>query len=63
MKARRYAKSGVALYWIVDPFRQAIEVYRLEGDTYRQVSVTRSPETYESPEWSGVRIDLAELFE
>ena len=34
-KMALYAKHGVDWYWIVDPNARTIDVYRLEGDTYR----------------------------
>jgi Uma2 family endonuclease len=34
-KAQIYARHGVPVYWIVDPEREAIEIYLLEADGYR----------------------------
>jgi Uma2 family endonuclease len=34
-KMRLYARTAVAEYWIVDPDAHVIEVYQLEGSTYR----------------------------
>jgi Uma2 family endonuclease len=62
IKSRRYAKAGVRVYWIVDPRHDLLEVYTLEGRSYRQVSVTRSPGVYESPDFPGVKIMLKEIF-
>ncbi len=63
IKAERYAKAGVTLYWIIDPFRNAIEVYTPEGERFRQVAVVCSPNKYESPDLPGVVVDLAWLFQ
>ena len=30
-----YARSGVKHVWLVDPLALSIEVYRLDGETYR----------------------------
>jgi Uma2 family endonuclease len=43
VKAMRYAQTGVPLYWIVDPFRNVLEVYRAEGGAYRSTAVVKAP--------------------
>ncbi len=62
VKHRRYAKTGVSMYWLVDPFKKLLEVSQLDGKTYRSVAVTCAPHTYESREFPGLRVDLAALF-
>jgi Uma2 family endonuclease len=38
VKRRLYERTGVTEYWIVDPDRDTVLVYRREGDTFSRVS-------------------------
>jgi Uma2 family endonuclease len=49
LKRERYAYFGVPQYWIVDPVRQQVEIYRLDEDPDRPVVVA-----HESFEWQPV---------
>lgn len=49
LKRERYAHFGVPLYWIVDPGRQQVEIYRLDEDPDRPAVVAR-----ESFKWQPV---------
>jgi Uma2 family endonuclease len=63
IKARRYARAGVPVYWIVDPMESCLEVYKpVTGRAYSQVSVTRSPHPYVTDDFGGLEIDLKSLF-
>jgi Uma2 family endonuclease len=62
LKAMRYAQTGVPLYWIVDPFRNTLEVYKAEGGAYRSTAVVKAPGIYESTDLPGVKVDLGALF-
>jgi Uma2 family endonuclease len=61
LKAKRYAKAGVQVYWIVDPVNDTLEIFRNEGGTYAKIATVRSPESYESPDF-GVTVPLRMLF-
>jgi Uma2 family endonuclease len=55
-----YARAGVLEYWLVDPFQQTVEVYRLEGFRYGAPEI--ATEMIVSTALTGLRIDLAGLF-
>lgn len=40
-KMMRYARSKVEWYWIVDQRYLTIDVYRLDGETYRHAGTAR----------------------
>ncbi len=61
-KSRRYAATGVAHYWIVDPDIDRLDRYVLEGDSYEQVGSESAPTVVEVAEFGGLSIDLAALF-
>jgi Uma2 family endonuclease len=55
-----YARAGIAEYWIVNPFEQVVEIYRLEAGEYKLSEVaTAEIESFAMP---GVRIDLHGLW-
>ncbi len=63
-KPRLYAQYGIPEYWIVDPFREAVRVYRLDGGRYRKVAELRAAagDRLVSPLLPGLAIDLGEIF-
>jgi Uma2 family endonuclease len=62
-KLALYARFGVCEYWIVTPFPSLIEVYALEGDSYRVVRVYRKTETIRSAQFPDLTVDLAPVFD
>jgi Uma2 family endonuclease len=62
LKAERYATLGVANYWIVDPGRETIECFRLQGTHYIPVVSTESPACMIHPDWPEMTIDLGEIW-
>jgi len=49
VKLKLYAKFGVEEYWIVDPRKRAVEVYRREGQTLKLFTTFISDETITTP--------------
>ncbi len=64
IKPRLYAQHGIPEYWIVDPFREAVRVYRLESGAYRKVAELSAAygDRLASTLLAGLPIDLAGLF-
>jgi Uma2 family endonuclease len=63
-KRRLYAKFGVAEYWVVDPVIEAVRIYRLREEALvREAELTvESGDWLSSPLFSGLEIDLVEIF-
>ncbi|HEV7667647.1 MAG TPA: Uma2 family endonuclease [Thermoanaerobaculia bacterium] len=63
-KPRLYAQFDIPEYWIVDPFREVMQVYWLEGDRYRKVVdlSAAAGDHLTSLRLPGLAIDLAGLF-
>lgn len=64
IKLRLYGRWGVREYWIVDPFRRAVEVYRRADEDDRLGPATSVPagETLTSPRLPGLALAVADLF-
>ena len=60
-KRSDYAKAGVPEYWIVDPLERRVTVLVLDGDVYRESSVSEG-EPAKSVTLSGFDIDPAAVF-
>lgn len=60
-KSRLYARSGVQEYWIVTPHPAVVEVFSLDGGSYRLVSYGKS-DTLRSRAFPELSIPLAEVF-
>ncbi len=61
-KAGLYARFGVAWYWILDPGERVMEVYELDGDAYRRVSLDARDAVVTSPLFPGLEIRFAEVW-
>jgi Uma2 family endonuclease len=63
-KLRLYEKFGVGEYWLVDPEREQIEVFRLADGRLKKVAehTRESGEALTSPLFPGLRVDLGEIF-
>lgn len=62
-KATLYAHFAVSHYWIVDPEARTIELYELEGDSYRLVTRDSGDATIRPALFPGLEIRLAEVWE
>lgn len=61
-KMALYAKHGVKECWLVTPFPAMVEVFVLDGDTYRWFRTFTKEETLESPSFPDLTIPLADVF-
>lgn len=62
-KLRLYAKNRIPHYWLLDPESKVLEVLKLTGSNYSMEATLESGDLYESPDFPGLNIDLAALFE
>ncbi len=61
-KSRLYAACGVKEYWIVNPSPAMVEVYLLDGQTYRLQAGYTEKDTLLSPTFPDLAVELAEVF-
>lgn len=61
-KSRLYARAGVQEYWIVTPHPAVVEVFSLDGGTYRLLHAFGKDDTLKSPAFPEVSIPLADVF-
>jgi Uma2 family endonuclease len=64
LKLERYERFGVQEYWIVDPNRNTITLYRLEGERYEKVAVlsVEAGDVLQTPLLPGLELRLTEVF-
>lgn len=58
-----YAKHGVAHAWLLDPSAKLLEVYRVDGTTYRLVGSYRGEERVKAEPFEVFELDLALLWQ
>lgn len=61
-KPLEYAAARISEYWIVDPERQVVTVYRLEGEHYAAHGEFGRGQRAASPLLDGFVVDVTELF-
>jgi Uma2 family endonuclease len=61
-KAQIYARHSVASYWIVDPERQAIEIYLLEAGGYRLAATLQGASPIIAPPFTDLQIAAKDVF-
>jgi len=57
-----YAREGVTHVWLIDPLAQTLEVYRLDGDTYRLVATHAGTAPVRAEPFDAVELELAALW-
>ena len=61
-KFRVYAASGVPFYWIADPTRKILTVYRLEGSGYAVALQAKHGEIVNAPPFEALTLGVGLLF-
>jgi len=64
LKMETYARYGVTEYWLADPERETIEVYRLDpkAGAYRLAATSRRGDRVTTPLLPGLEVDVAAIF-
>lgn len=62
-KMRLYARSGVKEYWIITPWPPMIEVFLLDGESYRVAGGFRKEDAFRSPSFPKLKLDLKAIFD
>ena len=62
IKMRRYAASGVAHYWLIDPLARTLEAYRLGEDGYALDGTFGEGDVFRPEVVPGLEIPLDELW-
>jgi Uma2 family endonuclease len=62
-KLQLYARSGVREVWLVTPYPSSVEVYLLDGSTYRLARFFEKDDTLTSSTFPELEITLAEVFD
>ncbi|MFN2513356.1 MAG: Uma2 family endonuclease [Pyrinomonadaceae bacterium] len=63
IKRQLYSRYGVEEYWIVDPEKREIAIYRKLEESLQTVSTVREPETVTSLTLPGLELDLQTIFD
>jgi Uma2 family endonuclease len=61
-KTALYARFGVKEYWVVTPFPSLIEVFVLDGDSYRLRGAFTKTDALTSPTFPDLKIKLSDVF-
>lgn len=61
-KFRVYAENGVPFYWIADPSRKILTVYRLENGFYVVALQAKAGETVHAPPFEETPLRVGQLF-
>ena len=58
-----YAEHQVTNVWLLDPELKTLEVFRLDGDTYRLLHTSKESQTVRAEPFEAMELDLAILWE
>jgi Uma2 family endonuclease len=61
-KARVYARERVSHVWFIEPVEQALEIFRLDGETYRLVLTAAGEEKVRAEPFDAIELDLSILW-
>ena len=61
-KRERYELTGVREYWIVDPQRQTVRVFRREADGFGPAEELSKDDTLSTPLLPGLALPVSEIF-
>ncbi len=61
-KGQIYARHKVPAYWIVDPDQETLEVYLLDGDTYRLETTLQGETASPVPPFSELQLAAKDIF-
>lgn len=62
IKPPLYAKHGVAEFWLVDPEDQSVEVFVLDGETYRVAGIYLAGDIIEAGRFVEAKIAINSIF-
>lgn len=57
-----YAREGVLHLWLVDPLAQTLEIFRLDGATYRLLSTVSGEASVRAEPFDAIALELAVLW-
>jgi Uma2 family endonuclease len=63
LKMELYARSGVNEVWLVSPLPPGIEVFLLDGETYRFVGMYQIEDEFKSPSFDELKLDMEAVFD
>lgn len=61
-KLRRYHQAGVPYYWLVDPSKKSLTVYRHQRDGYLALIAAEAGETIRAEPFEAIELQIAALF-
>ena len=62
IKPPLYARYGVAEFWLVDPEDQSVEVFVLDGETYRVAGIYLAGDTIKAGRFADAQIAIDSIF-
>jgi Uma2 family endonuclease len=63
LKMQLYARAGVKEVWLVSPLPPGIEVFLLDGKTYRFLGLYQKGDGFKSPSFGELELDLKAVFD
>ena len=57
-----YRREGVTHVWIVEPLARTLEIYALDGATYRLLATYADEEKVRAPPFDAIELDLSVLW-